>query len=113
MALTAVTGTNGKTTCAHLYAELVDRLNKGSAASIGTLGYGMAGGASGADIPALGETGLTTPDAVAMQRILAELKSKGASTVALEVSSHSLVQRRSCWAAGRYRGIYQPEPRPS
>ena len=28
MALTAITGTNGKTTCAHLYAELVDRLNK-------------------------------------------------------------------------------------
>ena len=94
MTLTAITGTNGKTTCAHLYAELVDRLNKGSAASIGTLGYGMAGSSSGADIPALGETGLTTPDAVAMQRILAELKSKGASTIALEVSSHSLVQRR-------------------
>lgn len=97
MALTAITGTNGKTTCAHLYAELVDTLNNGSAAaSIGTLGYGMAGAgnSSDVDIPALGETGLTTPDAVAMQRILAELKSKGASTVALEVSSHSLVQRR-------------------
>ena len=94
MTLTAITGTNGKTTCAHLYAELIDKLNNGSAASIGTLGYGMAGSSAGAEIPALGETGLTTPDAVAMQRILAELNSKGASTVALEVSSHSLVQRR-------------------
>jgi len=40
------------------------------------------------------DTGLTTPDAIAMQRILAELAGRSASTVALEVSSHSLVQRR-------------------
>lgn len=94
MALTAITGTNGKTTCSRLYAELVEKLSNSPAAFIGTLGYGMAGAQAGSDIPALGATGLTTPDAIAMQRILAELESRGAGTVALEVSSHSLVQRR-------------------
>ena len=94
MALTAITGTNGKTTCSRLYAELVEKLSSSPAAFIGTLGYGMAGSQAGTDIPTLGETGLTTPDAVAMQRILAELESRGARTAALEVSSHSLVQRR-------------------
>ncbi len=94
VALTAITGTNGKTTCSRLYAELVEKLGSSPAAFIGTMGYGMAGAQAGSDIPALGETGLTTPDAVAMQRILAELENKGARTAAVEVSSHSLVQRR-------------------
>ena len=35
---------------------------------------------------------LTTPDAVSAQRILAELLNNGAQYVALEASSHSLVQ---------------------
>lgn len=94
IAITAITGTNGKTTCSRLYAELIEILSNNAAAFVGTLGYGMAGTTVDADIPALGQTGLTTPDAVAMQRILAELESKGAGTVAMEVSSHSLVQRR-------------------
>ena len=37
---------------------------------------------------------LTTPDAVAMQRILAELRDSGSRRVAIEASSHGLVQRR-------------------
>ena len=40
------------------------------------------------------DTGLTTPDAISVQRILAELKDAGAKRIAMEVSSHSLVQRR-------------------
>ena len=106
MAMTAITGTNGKTTCSRLLAELLEALPEGCRPwpqrFIGTMGYGMVrdtgyralhdaaiSAASG-----ITDTGLTTPDAVAMQRILAELRSKGASNVALEVSSHSLVQRR-------------------
>ena len=107
--LTAITGTNGKTTCSRLFAELMESLaseRAGTSAFIGTLGYGMV---CNADYKAphdsarqpdskepglITDTGLTTPDAVAMQRILAELVSKGAKNIALEVSSHSLVQRR-------------------
>jgi UDP-N-acetylmuramoyl-L-alanyl-D-glutamate--2,6-diaminopimelate ligase len=109
MCLTAITGTNGKTTCSRLFAELMEALaskQAGAAAFIGTLGYGMVSHAdyraphdsaqppSAANKSGVTETGLTTPDAVAMQRILAELASRGAQHVALEVSSHSLVQRR-------------------
>lgn len=117
MCLTAITGTNGKTTCSRLFADLMEGLadeRAGTAAFIGTLGYGMVRNAAyraphdSAEPPAdqsapsfadkeqagVTDTGLTTPDAVAMQRILAELASKGAKHIALEVSSHSLVQRR-------------------
>jgi len=41
------------------------------------------------------ETGMTTPDAVSIQRILAHLKTQGAGHVAMEVSSHSLDQFRA------------------
>jgi UDP-N-acetylmuramoyl-L-alanyl-D-glutamate--2,6-diaminopimelate ligase len=108
--LTGITGTNGKTTCSRLLAELMEVLSdsgskQGSAAFVGTLGYGMvrdtgyqalhdAADKANDQPSAITETGLTTPDAVAMQRILAELVSKGATDIAVEVSSHSLVQRR-------------------
>ena len=109
MSLTAITGTNGKTTCSRLFAELLENLHAkeaGTAGFIGTLGYGMVRNAGyqalhdSADsqdnkvASSVTQTGLTTPDAAAMQRILAELASKGAKNIALEVSSHSLVQRR-------------------
>lgn len=107
MAITGITGTNGKTTCSRLLAELLEALpgaaGPGPSAFIGTMGYGMVrdtgyralhDAANKSADSGITDTGLTTPDAVAMQRILAELRSKGASNVALEVSSHSLVQRR-------------------
>jgi UDP-N-acetylmuramoyl-L-alanyl-D-glutamate--2,6-diaminopimelate ligase len=93
MALTAITGTNGKTTCSRLYAALAESLEGNSAAFIGTLGYGMVN-AIDRHLPAVPNTGLTTPDAVSMQKILDELRAEGATTVALEVSSHSLDQYR-------------------
>ena len=62
MALTAITGTNGKTTCSRLYAELIGKLTGGLVGFVGTLGFGMAGTAADADadISLLGKTGLTT-----------------------------------------------------
>ncbi len=83
-----ITGTNGKTTCSHLLAQLFNRLNIKSAV-VGTLGYGVPGSHSG-----LTDTGLTTPDAVTSQAILAELLDDGVSNVVMEVSSHSLEQGR-------------------
>ena len=88
MPVTAITGTNGKTTCSQLLAQLFELLGE-SSGFIGTLGYGLS--SNGLNTK---DTGLTTPDAVSVQRILAELKDAGAKRIAMEVSSHSLVQRR-------------------
>jgi len=91
--LVGVTGTNGKTTCCVLLAQLTALLQE-RAAVLGTLGYGVLESATGMELNKLTSTGLTTPDAIAVQRILAELEGGGASALAMEVSSHSLVQER-------------------
>lgn len=88
--VTAITGTNGKTTCSQLLAQLFELLDEPSG-FIGTLGYGLTSSGIGHKAT---DTGLTTPDAISVQRILAELKESGAKRIAMEVSSHSLVQRR-------------------
>lgn len=87
LAVTGITGTNGKTTCSHLLAQVFDATGH-KAAVIGTLGYGLVAGNG------LEDTGMTTPDALATQRLLAELRDRGAGHVAMEVSSHSLDQQR-------------------
>lgn len=104
MNLVAVTGTNGKTTCCRLYAQLLAQIGRSekraTSAFIGTTGYAIAQSNNRQSEDQLfeseqtKETGLTTPDAVSMQRILAELLDDGAQQVALEASSHSLVQYR-------------------
>lgn len=87
----AVTGTNGKTSTVQLITQLRHLLGDKSA-SIGTLGAGLyQDDISGV---ALSETLNTTPDAIQMQRILAEFVSSGSKQVALEASSHALVQGR-------------------
>jgi UDP-N-acetylmuramoyl-L-alanyl-D-glutamate--2,6-diaminopimelate ligase len=87
--LLGVTGTNGKTTTTSIMRHLFDE-PAGSSASIGTLGVLV--GSEGEMLP--GGTGLTTPGPVELQRILRELVDRGVKTVAMEVSSHSLDQRR-------------------
>lgn len=81
-----ITGTNGKTTCAYLLAQCLERLRTGAAAYIGTLGWGRLGD--------LAQPTHTTPDAVSVHRVLAQLKSRGVREVAMEVSSHALDQGR-------------------
>jgi UDP-N-acetylmuramoyl-L-alanyl-D-glutamate--2,6-diaminopimelate ligase len=84
-----ITGTNGKSTTAGILRHLLD--HPGSrAASIGTLGVLF--GTEAEEIP--GGTELTTPGPVELQRILRVLVDRGVKTVAMEVSSHSLDQRR-------------------
>jgi UDP-N-acetylmuramoyl-L-alanyl-D-glutamate--2,6-diaminopimelate ligase len=80
-----VTGTNGKTSCSHWVAAL---LNKKDVASrvIGTLGSGIPG--------ALQPLVNTTPDALEIHRLLREFLSQKADAVAMEVSSHGLAQGR-------------------
>ncbi len=84
-----VTGTNGKTTTVGMLRHLLDEPTA-RAASIGTLGV-LVGSAG---IPLDGGGGLTTPGPVELQRLLRELVNAGVRTVAMEVSSHSLHQRR-------------------
>jgi UDP-N-acetylmuramoyl-L-alanyl-D-glutamate--2,6-diaminopimelate ligase len=80
-----VTGTNGKTTTTQLIAQALAHTGT-LCGVIGTLGSGFPG--------RLSETTHTTPDAVTLQRLLAELRGDGAQAVAMEVSSHALAQGR-------------------
>ena len=80
-----VTGTNGKTTCAWLLAAALSAGGR-ACAYVGTLGAGLAGHVNAGTH--------TTPDAVTLQRQLAQLRDAGAVAVAMEVSSHALDQQR-------------------
>jgi UDP-N-acetylmuramoyl-L-alanyl-D-glutamate--2,6-diaminopimelate ligase len=83
--LTGVTGTNGKTSTVQLIAQALS-LHGEHAGTIGTLGAGLYGR------HVAGER--TTPDVVAVHRLLAQLRDEGATHVAMEVSSHALDQGR-------------------
>lgn len=85
MNLIGVTGTNGKTSVTQLLAQALDRLGE-RCGIVGTLGCGFH--------DALQAGRHTTPDALAVQAMLAQLKQAGARAVAMEVSSHGLDQDR-------------------
>ena len=85
MRVLGVTGTNGKTSTVQLLAQALEHLGH-RAATIGTLGAGLHG--------QLREGERTTPDAIAVQQLLAEFRRDGATHVAMEVSSHALEQGR-------------------
>jgi UDP-N-acetylmuramoyl-L-alanyl-D-glutamate--2,6-diaminopimelate ligase len=84
-----VTGTNGKTTTVNMLRHLLDS-SRGRSASIGTLGVLI--GSEGTVCE--GGGGLTTPGPIELQRVFRELHDQGVRSVAMEVSSHSLDQRR-------------------
>jgi len=76
-----VTGTSGKTTVAHLI-EAGLRAAGRTAGLVGTVGVRIAG----KDIP----SALTTPEAPALQALLAAMAEQGVDTAVMEVSSHAL-----------------------
>ena len=80
-----VTGTNGKTSCAHWIGHALDACGR-RAGILGTLGNGLIGG--------LAPATHTTPDAPALHELLRQFKAAGARAVAMEVSSHGLDQGR-------------------
>lgn len=86
LALLGVTGTNGKTTVTHLL-EAIWKSAGFSPALIGTIYYQM--GERRWPAP------FTTPFAVDLQRLLAEMLEAGATHVAMEVSSHALSRGRA------------------
>jgi UDP-N-acetylmuramoyl-L-alanyl-D-glutamate--2,6-diaminopimelate ligase len=85
MTVIGVTGTNGKTSTVHLLAQALHHAGH-KVATIGTLGSGLVG--------AVTEGARTTPDAIAVQGLLATFRDAHASHVAMEVSSHALDQGR-------------------
>ncbi|HYC43645.1 MAG TPA: UDP-N-acetylmuramoyl-L-alanyl-D-glutamate--2,6-diaminopimelate ligase [Noviherbaspirillum sp.] len=86
----AVTGTNGKTSCTQWLGKALSRLGQPTAV-VGTLGValyrrGQHGG--------FNSTGYTTPDAIQLQRRMAQLRTAGAQALAIEASSIGLDQGR-------------------
>jgi UDP-N-acetylmuramoyl-L-alanyl-D-glutamate--2,6-diaminopimelate ligase len=86
MTLVGVTGTNGKTTTAHIIAELLREAGYKSVGIIGTLGA--------ATEKAAYDTGRTTPESLDLQRLLADFLDGGSEAVVMEVSSHALAMQR-------------------
>lgn len=80
-----VTGTNGKTTITYIMESIIRAAGEG-AGIIGTIGYRL----KGRVLPAMN----TTPGAIDLQSMLAEISSSGLKYAVMEVSSHSLDQRR-------------------
>jgi murE/murF fusion protein len=91
LAITAVTGTNGKSTVVHLLAQAWAKLGH-HCASIGTLGV-RSFHPDGTQ-RAWAEPGLTSWDAVSLQGLLEALAQAGVTQVAMEASSIGLAQYR-------------------
>ncbi len=85
LAITGITGTNGKSTTAFLLESILAAAGRKSAL-IGTIEYHVAGKI----LPAPH----TTPEALELNRILNEALGQGATEAVMEVSSHALEQQR-------------------
>lgn len=85
LTLVGITGTNGKTTTAHVLEAILDVAGR-SVGVLGTIAYRWAGKV----LPAPN----TTPDALELQRLLGQMRQDGISHVVMEVTSHALEQRR-------------------
>ena len=89
MLVVGITGTSGKTTVSYL-VESALRHSGRRAGLVGTIGIRI----DGEDVP----SALTTPEAPALQALLAAMAERGIDTVVMEVSSHAL-------SLGRVDGI--------
>jgi UDP-N-acetylmuramoyl-L-alanyl-D-glutamate--2,6-diaminopimelate ligase len=78
-----ITGTNGKTTTAHLVRAAIDgALGRPSCGVLGTVGHSFDGWRAEAEH--------TTPEADDVARTMAAMRARGATHVVMEVSSHAL-----------------------
>jgi len=85
LAITGITGTNGKSTTAFLLEAILVAAGR-KCALVGTIEYHVAGKI----LPAPH----TTPEALDLNRILAEATAGGAGEAVMEASSHALAQQR-------------------
>jgi UDP-N-acetylmuramoyl-L-alanyl-D-glutamate--2,6-diaminopimelate ligase len=85
LAVTGITGTNGKSTTAFILESILQAAKRKSAL-IGTIEYHVAG----KTLPAPH----TTPEALELNRIFSEALGSGATDAVMEVSSHALAQER-------------------
>jgi len=83
--IVAITGTSGKTSVAAFTRQIWGKLGE-AAASLGTLGIVAPSGAQYGS--------LTTPDPVHLHHSLAELAQSGVTHLAMEASSHGIIQHR-------------------
>ncbi len=89
IALTGITGTNGKTTTSYLIDAILRAAGK-TTALVGTIEYHLAGRI----LPAVN----TTPESLDLHRLFTELEREGGTHATMEVSSHAL-------ALGRVYGL--------
>ena len=80
-----ITGTNGKTTTSYLLESMI-LAGGGEPGVIGTVSYRFAGCEEGASY--------TTPEPLALYRMMREMVENGVDHLIMEVSSHALVQKR-------------------
>ncbi len=85
IALTGITGTNGKTTTGYLIDSILQAAGK-TTVLVGTIEYRLAGQV----LPAVN----TTPESLDLHRLLAELHHLGGTHATMEVSSHALALAR-------------------
>jgi UDP-N-acetylmuramoyl-L-alanyl-D-glutamate--2,6-diaminopimelate ligase len=85
LAISGITGTNGKSTTAFLLESILRGAGRGTAL-IGTIEYHVGGRV----LPAPH----TTPEALELNRIFADALQEGATEAVMEVSSHALAQER-------------------
>ncbi|MCL1588795.1 MAG: UDP-N-acetylmuramoyl-L-alanyl-D-glutamate--2,6-diaminopimelate ligase [Actinomycetia bacterium] len=86
LSIVGITGTNGKTTVAHL-CESIWRANGWKPGLIGTLGARIDGNPVPLD--------RTTPEATDLQALLGSMRDAGVDAVAMEVSSHAMDLHRA------------------
>jgi UDP-N-acetylmuramoyl-L-alanyl-D-glutamate--2,6-diaminopimelate ligase len=85
LAITSITGTNGKSTTAFLLESILNADGRQSAL-LGTIEYHVSGKILAAPH--------TTPESLELNSLFAEALDHGASEVVMEVSSHALAQQR-------------------
>lgn len=85
--LCGISGTNGKTSTAHMYRAIVEASGRGRVGVVGTLGHGVGG--------QLRKTAHTTPAPVELHEQLREFVDGGCIGVVMEVSSHAVRQHRT------------------
>lgn len=84
--MVGITGTNGKTTTSYLTKHLLDTLENDHAGLIGTIEYLIGTHRYQAT--------RTTPDVIANQKMLREMRNQGSKSCVMEVTSHALDQGR-------------------